>query len=192
MKLIKCSHCGRPFYNDEKACPYCGHPSNLSATNFITRSISDPKSHKLMEDMLSGNYQQVHIPHITHVEVPPANEPKPIEVQPTAPVVEKDTTEEPAATETKKEEEKPQIQEPSEAIQERADNIAAATKQSQDIKKEDAEATEEPNSTDTEHLPRKRHGWIWIIVIILILAIAAAVYLKWDFVYGKITSLLGK
>lgn len=25
MKLIKCDHCGRPFYDKEKACPYCGH-----------------------------------------------------------------------------------------------------------------------------------------------------------------------
>lgn len=25
MKLIKCGHCGRPFYDKEKACPYCGH-----------------------------------------------------------------------------------------------------------------------------------------------------------------------
>ena len=25
MKLIECGHCGRPFYDKEKACPYCGH-----------------------------------------------------------------------------------------------------------------------------------------------------------------------
>lgn len=25
MKLIKCGHCGRPYYDKEKACPYCGH-----------------------------------------------------------------------------------------------------------------------------------------------------------------------
>ena len=25
MKLIKCGHCGRPYYDDSEACPYCGH-----------------------------------------------------------------------------------------------------------------------------------------------------------------------
>jgi uncharacterized Zn finger protein (UPF0148 family) len=25
MKLITCGLCGRPFYDKEKACPYCGH-----------------------------------------------------------------------------------------------------------------------------------------------------------------------
>lgn len=25
MKLIKCGYCGRPYYDDSKTCPYCGH-----------------------------------------------------------------------------------------------------------------------------------------------------------------------
>ncbi len=25
MRLLTCGHCGRPFYDNEKACPYCGH-----------------------------------------------------------------------------------------------------------------------------------------------------------------------
>ena len=25
MKLIKCGHCGRPYYDDSETCPYCGH-----------------------------------------------------------------------------------------------------------------------------------------------------------------------
>ncbi len=25
MRLLPCGHCGRPFYDNEKACPYCGH-----------------------------------------------------------------------------------------------------------------------------------------------------------------------
>ena len=32
MKLIKCDHCGRPFYDKEKACPYCGHAFNHVST----------------------------------------------------------------------------------------------------------------------------------------------------------------
>lgn len=25
MRLLTCGHCGRPIYDNEKACPYCGH-----------------------------------------------------------------------------------------------------------------------------------------------------------------------
>ena len=25
MRLLTCGHCGRPFYDNKKACPYCGH-----------------------------------------------------------------------------------------------------------------------------------------------------------------------
>ena len=48
------------------------------------------------------------------------------------------------------------------------------------------------NEVETAPAPRKRHGWIWIIIILLILAAAAAAWWKWDFIYPKVMSLLGK
>lgn len=187
MKLIKCSHCGRPFYNEEKACPYCGHATNLSATNFVTRPISDPKAHKLMEDMLSGNLtpepRPVHAAPLIHDDEPsPAPLAEPAEVEEQQPLP--NAGPEPEATVD-------EAAEPSNAVRERADGIATALQQTEEVSHEE-HPIEEPNAADTDHLPRKRRGWIWIVVVILVLAIAAAVYLKWDFVYGKISSLLGK
>ena len=187
MKLIKCSHCGRPFYNEEKACPYCGHAAHLSATNFVTRPISDPKSHHLMEEMLSGNYKPQPIPvHTAPIiqekeEPVQATVPEQVSVPEPAPVEE--TNPEPVAVE--------EVEQPSEAVQERAENIAAVTSQNAPGEVENPDQLEDPNGAEIAHAPRKRHVWVWIIVIILILAIAAAVYLKWDFVYDKVKGLIG-
>ncbi len=30
MKLIKCDKCGRPYYDNEVECPYCGHSTSSS------------------------------------------------------------------------------------------------------------------------------------------------------------------
>ena len=176
MKLINCNHCGRPFYDDAESCPYCGHATHLSATNLVTRSISDPKSHKLMEEVLSGNY------HPEPERAEPAVAPTPVVTEPPAPVTEIPPAPEPQPQEVE------QPETPSESVQERAENIAAAANhEGLDGIEDDME---EPNQIETIPAPRKRRVWIWIIVIILILAIAAAAYLEWDFIVEKAKALL--
>ncbi len=183
MKLIKCTHCGRPYYNEEKACPYCGHSTHLSATNFVTKSISTPQSHKLMEDVLSGNYHPA--PKPVHAETPvvaPQPQPEPLPVAEPLPEPEAPIAPEPEAA--------PEPQSLQGA--ERAENIAAAAQQQEPVENVlPTDATEDPNEVATTHEPRKRHGWIWILLIVILLALGAAAYLYWDTITNFVSSLLG-
>lgn len=178
MKLIKCKKCGRPFYDNEPKCPYCGCETSQSAGNYVTQAISDATSHKRMEDVLSGNPQ-----------------PAPSPVQPMeAPVAELlNAMPQPEAETVIPDVEEALVAETAETVSERAEAMAAieAAQETagENMKKE---AVEERDEVETPFAPRKRHGWIWIVVIVLLLAAAAAVYWKWDFVYGKVMSLLGK
>lgn len=179
MKLIKCVKCGRPFYDNKSNCPYCGAESSISANNFITEPITSPESRKTMEAVLAGTYYKEAAP-----APEPAKAPEPVipnlesASTPEAPVV-PDMSEAPAPSEN--------ISEP---IQERAEAMAAIESQAEAAETPDIANIEELLQVESEEKPRKRHGWIWIIIIIIILAIAAAVYLKWDFVYPKVSSLL--
>lgn len=177
MKLIKCIKCGRPFYDNEPKCPYCGSDTSLSAENYITKPISDPESHKTMEDVLSGNYQ-----------------PKPQQPEPLAPAPMADMAEPVPPMETIPPMETP-ITEPVVEMAEstRAEAMAAIESQSVEAVNEMVgDVNEAINEVETSYAPRKRHRWIWIVILILLLAAAAAVYWKWDFVYAKVMSLLGK
>lgn len=170
MNLIKCSHCGRPFYDSESHCPYCGSDARLSANNRITQPITDAKMHKIMEDVLSGNYRPEPVDeHAAPVvaDIPATPEPE------TIAAIEPDTIE-------------PDVI-PSEAVQERAEAIANATEG--DTKEFIESDTPDDEELETSHLPRKRHTWLWILLIVLLLA-AAAVYWQWDFVYSKISQLI--
>ena len=185
MSLIKCTHCGRPFYDNVEACPYCGHATKLSANSRVTKAISTPSSRKTMEDFFSGNLQQpsfrpVHSkPLLPDPEPEPAPAPEPVpEPEPIPePVPEPEHVPAPEPTP------------PSNTVIDRAESIAA-------IKSDNIDApadidVEEPHEVETTLPKKKRHGWLWIIFLVLILAIAAAVYLKWDFIIEKITSLIG-
>lgn len=176
MKLIKCKKCGRPFYDNEAKCPYCGSETSLSAENYVTKSISDATSHKRMEDVLSGNYRPE--PEI----VAPVVEPVAEVVEPVA---------EPVATAV--EETAAAVEETVETVPERAEAMAAieAAQGNETVNNDVNEALEERQEVETS-APRKRHGWIWILIIVLLLAAAAAVYWKWDWVYPKVMSLFGK
>lgn len=180
MSLIKCNHCGRPFYDSEKACPYCGHAANLSAGNFVTKAISDPTSHKLMEDVLSGNY---------HPQTPPVHSSPVVTPEPVAePVVEHVV--EPVVETVVEPEPIEEFNQPSEAVLDRADSIAAAVNANTENGGEDV-ADINPEAELETTLPRKkRRWWIWIVILVILLGLAAAVYLKWDFVYGKVSSIL--
>ena len=56
MKLIKCNHCHRPYYDSDAKCPYCGHDTAKSVNNVVTRAISNPEAHHRMERMLSPDF----------------------------------------------------------------------------------------------------------------------------------------
>ncbi|MBR3528394.1 MAG: hypothetical protein IKN84_01920 [Bacteroidales bacterium] len=172
MKLIKCKKCGRPFYDNEAKCPYCGSDVQLSAGNYVTQAISDETSHQTMEAVLSGNY---------HPQPAPEPEPEPVvapaEPQQSEPIV----PEAPAAM--------PEA----EANSDRAEAMAAIEAAQQEVVgTADEMAAAMENEVESAPAPRKRHGWIWIIIILLILAAAAAAWWKWDFIYPKVMSLLGK
>ena len=177
MKLIKCNRCGRPYYDDQAVCPFCGQDTKFSANNFITKPITSPESHRKMEMHFSGE----------ELKAAPA----PAEA-PEAPVVVETPQEAPATAEPiEAPQEAPAMTQPEvdedADTSERAEAMASITAPVEAVEEESAD--EEPQVEIAK--PRKRHGWIWIIVILLILAAAAAVYWKWDFVYEKVTSLLG-
>ena len=180
MNLLKCNHCGRPFYDSEKACPFCGHAANLSANNRVTKTISDPKSHKLMEDFLAGNLQH---PDIRPVHSAPViretEQPEPIVEPVVEPVTEPDSLCETQSS----------TMQPSDTVLERAESIAAVAAEKVENKEEIADI--ETNELETSLPRKKRRWWIWVIILIILLGISAAVYLKWDFVYEKVTGLIG-
>ena len=137
----------------------------MSANNPITNTVSDPESRMMMEDYMSGNLQQ---PTFRPVHSKPV-EPEP--VIESEPVV------------------KPEPDQPPEAVLDRAETIASIKT---DIVDNPLEIdSEEPHEVETTLPHKKRRWWVWIIILIILLGIAAAVYLKWDFVHEKITSLIG-
>lgn len=190
MNLIRCNHCGRPFYDSEKTCPFCGHAASLSVNNRVSKAISDPKSHKLMEDFFNGTLQRNDLHSANAVPVNKKEEP----AADTNPVAKTQTATEPEpVAEAKPAAEpgpiaEPEPVQPSDAVLDRAGSIAAITADAP-INNEEAH-DEQPDELETSLPGKKRHGWIWILILVIVLAIAAAVYLKWDFVYGKISSLL--
>ena len=189
MTLIKCNHCGRPFYDSEKACPFCGHATSLSTGNRITKAISDTTSHKLMDDYFTGN--------LPHREIRPVH---------SAPVIKKEQTvaqPEPVVEEEPVVEPNPDVEpdsivehapadesapaQPSDAILNRAESIAAAVADNG----EGASDTDddEPEEIETTLPRKKRHVWAWLLILVILVGLAAAVYLKWDFVYGKVSNI---
>ncbi len=181
MKLIKCIKCGRPFYNSEEKCPYCGLAASESANNFITKPITTPESHKTMERMLSGNHDNE-----TVNEQPAVVENIPTSVPAGRSIAEPETE---VVVEQVAEAAVNAAAAGCEAVNERAEAIAAVA-DAQPVVENNCPVETPTDQVETEYAPKKKRGWIWIIVILILLAIAAAVYLKWDYVYSKVTSLL--
>lgn len=48
MRLLTCGHCGRPFYDNEKACPYCGHAFTPSTE--ATDEVLKPQNEELEQE----------------------------------------------------------------------------------------------------------------------------------------------
>lgn len=171
MKLIKCNHCHRPYYDSEAKCPYCGHDTAKSINNVVTRAISDPEAHHRMERMLSPDYDPREFQPVVRA-TEPIEQPKP---QPEAPMAQEPVAE-PVVSET---------------AQGRADAIAAIKNEASEEKIEHV-ASVEPD-VETTPLPKKRHrGLVIVIIIVVILLLAAAAafcYLKWDFVKDKVPFL---
>ncbi|MCR4829145.1 MAG: hypothetical protein K5864_06750 [Bacteroidales bacterium] len=174
MKLIKCNHCQRPYYDSEAKCPYCGHDTAKSIDNVVTHAISDPEAHHRMERMLSPDYD----PRQNQPVVHPA---KPVE-QP-QPEPEKSEVHEPVA--------EPVVTAVSETAQNRADAIAAI--KSVAVDQHDEHVATDVSDVETTPLPKKRHkGLVVVIIMVVILLLAAAAafcYLKWDFVKEKVPFL---
>lgn len=173
MKLIKCSQCGRLYYDSETQCPYCGNDTSLSAANVITTPISDPAAHRHMEETLSSGKRP------GAIEQPI---PEPIEEETVMPVdpIEGPVEEEPGSE---------VVVPPSETAQGRADAIAAIQVENP-ANDEAEESVVEESDADTTPLPRKRRGWIaWLIVLLMLAAAAAVCYLKWDVVSQKLPFL---
>ena len=159
MKLIKCGHCGRPFYDEETACPYCGHAAHLSASNLVTRPISDPETHRLMEEGVTTEQRPTREPDSVQTltdDCEAMAEPEPI----AEPIAEAEPREEFI---------------PSETVQERAENIAAITANEAVGVHETDPDEEEPNEVETTHIPHKRRHWPWVVLIIVLL-LAGIVY----------------
>ncbi len=197
MKLIKCSHCGRPYYDSESKCIYCGTPTSQSANNFVKQAISSPQSHQHMVDVLSGNYtaattaEEIPQQPETPIAAAPTEEPAVMDtkesIDETAAIVE-ETAEAVTAVETVMENTPNNL---SDAVKERAEAIADATTSVNEASNDND--TPIPNVEEIETTPRKkRRGWIWILVILVILlGIAAVVYLKWDAINELIAKIMG-
>ena len=199
MKLIKCIYCGRPFYNDQQQCPFCGNDAKTSANNFVTRPISDASSHKKMEDALSARLhngadndnQEIHD---TTAEAMPteaaAHEPL------TTDAPEHETTNVDMEDETSKEtadnldETKAEMDNNTCVKPERADAMAALKKEEGDMEDEEDAEPSDADNVETTNAPRKRHTWLWILIV-LIAVLAVFVFWQWDFIQEKTNSILG-
>ena len=191
MKLVKCIHCGRPFYNDQEKCPFCSRVALSSSNNFVTKAISDPKSHDMMLLRLSGQWPENDTA-VEEQETPTADNatidttPEPVEQEAMATEQTNEANQEPSeqlATEEAKVEETT-----NETVENRADAMAAIASQHSQINEEDVEMPEE-HQLETNDKPRKKHTWLWIVLIVIVVAIAVFAFLKWDMIAEKIASI---
>ena len=165
MKLIKCGHCGRPYYDDSETCPYCGRvpgssPQTADAEQEATSNSTD------------GTVQAAPVPDTTPNESQPENaNPQPAET--ITPVADTDNVVDAAPTSR------------------RAESIAAAVASGPSSNSDDESSPlSDPNQVETILPPRRRHPWLWLLLILLLAAIAAAAYIYRDTLKQIITSLI--
>ena len=165
MKLIKCGHCGRPYYDDSETCPYCGRvpgssPQTADAEQEATSNSTD------------GTAQAAPVPDTTPNESQPDNaNPQPAET--ITPVADTDNVVDAAPTSR------------------RAESIAAAVASGPSSNSDDERSLlSDPNQVETILPPRRRHPWLWLLLILLLAAIAAAAYIYRDTLKQIITSLI--
>ncbi len=166
MKLIKCGHCGRPYYDDSETCPYCGRvpgssPQTADAEQEATSNSTD------------GAAQAAPVPDTTPSDSQPEKaNPQPAET--ITPVADTDNVADAAPTSL------------------RAESIAAAVASGPLTNSDDGESSplSDPNLVETILPPRRRHPWLWLLLILLLATIAAAAYIYRDTLKQIITSLI--
>ena len=162
MKLIKCRHCGRPFYDENEACPYCGHALDSSSNNNpnesnLSESNSNESNHN--ESNLSESNSNESNHNESNFSENNLNE----STQPEQSSVLRSQT---------------SVSEPF-SVPSRADAIAALTSTSQQNEAQPDQIQNEnydPNQIETTLPPRRKHTLLWIAITLLIIASAAAVY----------------
>jgi len=169
MKLIKCSRCGRPYYESEAQCPYCHQDTAHSKGRYVTQSISEPASHQRMQDFFDGKMQQPAAPQ-------PAPAPLMSEMpDPVAPVETVAAPEpEPIAPPEPEVAAEPLYQEAplSEEVAARAEAIAEVTSQPPLDEEVPLMFTDE-DQIETIGVKRRSHVWLWILLILIVLVGAA-------------------
>lgn len=184
MKLIKCGHCGRPYYDENEACPYCGHALGSSPTNYQKEGTQKQPEQTNQEPASSKKTdpapeQKTIIAAAPIPEPEPTKEDKPIlepEPQGEAEIVAKPT---PAP-----------LQQPKQNTQ-RANAMAAiSASATQNAELQNSDRNEsDPNQIETILPPRKRHTWLWVLLVVLIMLAAAAYFFR-DYVKQALSSLL--
>lgn len=184
MKLTKCGHCGRPYYDENEACPYCGHALGSSPTNYQKEGTQKQPEQTNQEPASSK-------------KTDPAPEQKTIIAA--APIPEPETTKEDkpvlepepqGEAETASKPTSAPLQQPKQNTQ-RANAIAAiSASATQNAELQNADRNEsDPNQIETILPPRKRHTWLWVLIVVLIMLAAAAYFFR-DYVKQALSSLL--
>lgn len=183
MKLIKCGHCGRPYYDENEACPYCGHALGSSPTNNQDESTQKQPEQTIQEPVSSKKTDPAP-EQKTIIAAAPIPEPEPTEGY--KPVLEPEPQDE-AETVAKP---TPAPLQPKQNTQ-RANAIAAiSASATQNAKLQNSDRNEsDPNQIETILPPRKRHTWLWVLLVVLIMLAAAAYFFR-DYVKQALSSLL--
>jgi len=182
MKLIKCGHCGRPYYDENEACPYCGHALGSSPTNYQKEGTQKQPGQTIQEPASSKKTAPAP-EQKTIIAAAPIPEPEPTEED--KPVLEPEPQGE-AETAAKP---MPATLQPKQNTQ-RANAMAAisaSATQNTELQKSDKNESD-PNQIETILPPRKRHTWLWVLIVVLIML--AAAYFFRDYVKQALSSLL--
>ena len=161
MKLIKCGHCGRPYYDENEACPYCGHALGSSPTNNQDENTQKQPEQTIQEPASSKKTAPASV-----LEPEPQGEAK--------------TAAKPM----------PATLQPKQNTQ-RANAIAAiSASATQNTELQNSDKNEsDPNQIETILPPHKRHTWLWVLLVVLIMLAAAAYFFR-DYVKQALSSLL--
>lgn len=184
MKLIKCGHCGRPYYDENEACPYCGHALGSSPTNNQDES-TQKQPEQTNQEPASSKKTDPAPEQKTIIAAAPISESEPTEGD--KPVLEPESQGE---AETASKPTSAPLQQPKQNTQ-RANamaTISASATQNAELQNSDRNESD-PNQIETILPPRKRHTWLWVLLVVLIMLAAAAYFFR-DYVKQALSSLL--
>lgn len=184
MKLIKCGHCGRPYYDENEACPYCGHALGSSPTNNQDES-TQKQPEQTNQEPASSKKTAPAPKQKTIIAAAPIPEPELTEGY--KPVLEPEPQGE---AETASKPTSAPLQQPKQNTQ-RANAMAAISASAmQNTELQNSNRNEsDPNQIETILPPRKRHTWLWVLLVVLIMLAAAAYFFR-DYVKQALSSLL--